>query len=400
MKKKSSSLAESVKQALEEVKGPINQNDFIEKILKIYPSSAKKPEASIRRHLRMEEVGRSIVYLDKKTIIPLRVGAPGVCFRIPLSRAEVKNGVLAVFPSFEGWISQTDDRLGLDFIDEQKNPLPVNIVSLKYRISGLKEDIEVDAFELSRWFEKHNVRRNDSILVTVESWEPRIFRLEFEKEKKRRIHREEIEKKNQELADIFFDMLETAHAEQIYVERAVPTAYLRLQDPKGYPGDNWTTVLEKDPRMRETGFSITYPERQNLMERLLQEGEPPMDEQDFSQEQGEQLYQFRVSLKYRKDVWRRIEIQGNQTLADFDFLIRSEFGHDPSDHLGGFWKLVRRGQTNRFRKIELGDVNPLGEGSGAEIRIAGLGLSVGDRLKYVYDFGDWIEHKIILESIE
>lgn len=402
MKKKSSSLAESVKQVLEEVKGPINQNDLIEKILKIYPSSAKKPEASIRRHLRMEEVGRSIVYLDKKTVIPLRVGAPGVCFRIPLSRAEVKNGVLAVFPSFEGWISQTDDSLDLDFIDEQKNPLPVNIVSLKYRISGLKEDIEVDAFELSRWFEKHNVRRHDSLLVTVESWEPRIFRLEFEKEKKRRIHREEIEKKNQELADIFFDMLETAHDEQIYVERAVPTAYLRLQDPKGYPGDHWTTVLEKDSRMRETGFSIAYPERQNLMERLLQEGGPPMDEQDFSQEQGKQLYKFRVSLKYRKDVWRRIEIQGHQTLADFDFLIRSEFGHDPSDHLGGFWKLVRRGQTNRFRfrKIELGDVNPLGEGSGAEIRIAGLGLSVGDRLKYVYDFGDWIEHKIILESIE
>jgi hypothetical protein len=46
----------------------------------------------------------------------------------------------------------------------------------------------------------------------------------------------------------------------------------------------------------------------------------------------------------------------------------------------------------------LGNVDPLGEGSGAQIRIAGLGLQIGDRLKYVYDFGDWIEHKITLEK--
>jgi hypothetical protein len=104
-------------------------------------------------------------------------------------------------------------------------------------------------------------------------------------------------------------------------------------------------------------------------------------------------------LKYRNDIWRRVEIQGNQTLAEFDYILRYEFGHDTSDHLGGFWKLVRRGQTRRFRKIELGDIDPLGEGTGADIRIAGLGLQAGDRLKYVYDFGDWIEHEIMVEKI-
>lgn len=76
------------------------------------------------------------------------------------------------------------------------------------------------------------------------------------------------------------------------------------------------------------------------------------------------------------------------------------FGHDRSDHLSGFWKLVRRGQTRRFREIDLGHVDPLGGGTGAGIRIAGLGLQVGDRLKYVYDFGDWIEHEIILEKVK
>ena len=45
------------------------------------------------------------------------------------------------------------------------------------------------------------------------------------------------------------------------------------------------------------------------------------------------------------------------------------------------------------------NVDPLGEGSGAQIRIAGLGLQTGDRLKYVYDFGYWIEHEITLEKV-
>lgn len=217
MKKKSFSVAKAIKQALAEVNGPIKQNDLIEKVLEIYPSAAKKPDARIRSHLRMEEAGLSIVFLDEETIIPLRVGAPGVRFRISLSRWQVNRGVLPVFPPFQGWISNTGERPTLDLMDEQRNPLPVDIVSIKYHISGFNEDFEVDAFELSRWFRKHNVRRNDSLLVTVESWEPRALSLECEPEKKRRIHREEIEDKNQKLADIFFDMLETATAEQIYI---------------------------------------------------------------------------------------------------------------------------------------------------------------------------------------
>ena len=65
MKKNSPTLAEAVEQALAEVNGPIKSKDLIDKVLAIKPSSAKKPGARIRNHLRMEEVGRSIVYLDK-----------------------------------------------------------------------------------------------------------------------------------------------------------------------------------------------------------------------------------------------------------------------------------------------------------------------------------------------
>jgi len=42
----------------------------------------------------------------------------------------------------------------------------------------------------------------------------------------------------------------------------------------------------------------------------------------------------------------------------------------------------------------------MGGGEGAKIKVAGLGLAVGEQIKYVYDFGDWIEHRLTLQAIE
>lgn len=66
MKKKLSTFAEAVQQVLAEVDGPIKLNAFIENVLGIRPSSAKKSSASasIRNHLRTNEEGKSLVYLD------------------------------------------------------------------------------------------------------------------------------------------------------------------------------------------------------------------------------------------------------------------------------------------------------------------------------------------------
>jgi hypothetical protein len=115
-------------------------------------------------------------------------------------------------------------------------------------------------------------------------------------------------------------------------------------------------------------------------------------EAPYSQERARQVYRFKAALQYRPGLWRRLEIQGGQSLAPFDAILRHAFHHDTADHLGGFWKLVRRGTGRLFREVDLGDIDPLGGGSGAGQHLAGLGLKPGDELKYVYDFGDWIEH--------
>ena len=47
----------------------------------------------------------------------------------------------------------------------------------------------------------------------------------------------------------------------------------------------------------------------------------------------DEVYVFKAAFKYRKGVWRRIEIEGGQTLADFDGIMREAFNHDTWDHL-------------------------------------------------------------------
>jgi hypothetical protein len=109
------------------------------------------------------------------------------------------------------------------------------------------------------------------------------------------------------------------------------------------------------------------------------------------------VYRFVAQLGSRT---RIVEIQGEHTLADLDRALRSAFRHDPYDHLGGFWRLFTRGNSQRRRReVRLGDVDPSGGGDGASIPIATLGLQVNAMLKYVYDFGDWVEHSLMVEAI-
>ncbi|MCL0034476.1 hypothetical protein M1N22_02095 [Dehalococcoidia bacterium] len=106
----------------------------------------------------------------------------------------------------------------------------------------------------------------------------------------------------------------------------------------------------------------------------------------------EKVYVFKVALKHRRGLWRRIEIKGNQRLADLDWLIRDAFNHDTFDHLSEFFK-------ERWPRGGFGEIDPDGGGSGAKKRIEQLSLSEGDKIGYVYDFGDEILHNVTLEKI-
>jgi len=396
--KKTITWREAVDQVLAQLDGPIALDEFTERVLAIRPSKAKKPQALLRNHLRWEHVGRTLVYLDRQTILPLRIAMKGVRFRVRLTRREAAQGLLFTQPAFYPFLRQGIADQDVHLLDTAGHPLAVRVVTSQQELEGLFGLVahEVQAFDLDDWFRANRIRRNDSILVTIEDWETGCFRLEHEPAKDRR--QQEIERKNQELADLLFDMLEAARDERIYVPQAIPTAYVHLSDPRAYPGDHWIDVVNRDPRVQWVGFTIRYSDSRSLLETVVFGGQE-LPEEPYTAAQSRQVYRFKAALRYRPGLWRRIEVQGGQTLGEFDTVLRDAFGHDWSDHLSGFWRRIRRGTGKRFREVGLGDINPFGEGSAADRHVAGIGLKPGDELKYVYDFGDWIEHRITLEEV-
>lgn len=399
------SYDEVFKQVLPPLTGPISVDELITQILTLRPSTAKKPRVAVRAQLRERTWRGELVFLDSKTILPGRLAMQGARFAVPLERQEAKRGALLISPAFSIFLRSEISPEEARLEDESGRPLPVKIVvweeSVKTFLGPSK--MEYRAFELSDWFRAHHIRRGDYVLITVEDWEQGHFRLEHETARQRKRHQEEIDAKNQELADLLFDQLEAARYESIYVGKALPTVFTRMSDPRGYPGDHWFLVIAADPRMQATGSSIRYADWSSPLDDILkdvyEEEAPPSAEVALSPKERRRVYRFKAALKYRKGLWRRIEIQGRQTLGDFDYVLRTAFEHDHGDHLSGFWKRVRRGKSRRYREIDLGSINPFDGGEAGDLSIAGLQLQPGDELKYVYDFGDWIEHLITLEEL-
>ncbi len=106
----------------------------------------------------------------------------------------------------------------------------------------------------------------------------------------------------------------------------------------------------------------------------------------------ERVYRFKVALKHQRGLWRRIEVKGAQTLGDLDRIIREAFKHEWG-HLSEFY----RGRV--WRSEGLGEINPFEGGVGAKRRVDELGLSEGEKMEYVYDFGEDIQHIVTLERI-
>jgi hypothetical protein len=397
---------QAIEQVIAQMAGPMELEEFTRRVLALWSSKAKDPKAGVRQSLQFDFLGKTLLFLDKQALIPMQLAMCGMRFRVTLSRQEVNKGWLSIFPTFQFMVPH--DLPAEEFLleDADGHPIPVNPVKVRVKIKTLlgMEDIEHTTFDLAWWFKKHDLRHGDNLLVTVLDWEKGRFCLEPEPARLRQRHAAEIQTQNQALADDLFQQLEAASNEGVWGGIVIPTAYLHLKASNIYPPDHWLKVIERDPRMKWTGYDIRYSDWISPFDRMLDDlwDEPKQKasrQKRISKQEASRVYCFKAALWHNKSIWRRIEIQGGHTLADFDDILRTAFQHDHLDHLSGFWKLVKRGESRRFREVDLGNVNPDGGGEAADIQVASLYLSPGDALKYVYDFGDWIEHRLVLEFI-
>ena len=410
-KKNDASLTyrEAILMVLKELDHPIPFDELVERVLVLHPSTAKDP-AKVVRDAMWELSGVAFIWLDsKKTVAPLHVAMPGVRFRWTLTREEIKHAALFVFLALSGYLSGVGRRMEecVEFEDERGRTIPMRLRPVKVRVVappfGATTEV-VPGLDLRAWMKRHRARRDDHILFTIMEWRDdyRRFRMEYESQSQARRKNQIIKEQDQRLADTLFQLLESSRDERLFSREAIPTAHVLLDGPRDYPGHHWKVVIEQDPRMREDFGDIVYAERRTFLDNLL--GRPPSPSiKPPDPKEKNRVYRFKAYLRYRKGLWRRIEVRGDQSMEEFDRELRLAFDHDTWDHLSGFWKRIRRGNTKRFREVEIGTIypdSPNEEKAINQIQVGQLGLQPGDALLYVYDFGDWIEHILELEAIE
>jgi hypothetical protein len=106
-------------------------------------------------------------------------------------------------------------------------------------------------------------------------------------------------------------------------------------------------------------------------------------------------YQLEITLTESKPrIWRRLRVLGDTSLHSLHLIIQHAMGWTNS-HLYQF-ELAERRFSEPDPEDEYSD-EPAEDAGRA--RLGDLGLNQGSEFSYVYDFGDWWEHRVLVEAI-
>ena len=117
------------------------------------------------------------------------------------------------------------------------------------------------------------------------------------------------------------------------------------------------------------------------------------------------IYQFKITLEYGTEIWRTIDIRGDQTLDNLHEAIQIAFNWD-NDHLYSFF-LSGRYWDKKTEYVSEWNINNTGINMQSGLKpqntdkttISSLGLTQGATISYIFDYGDSWKHKIKLINI-
>ena len=106
------------------------------------------------------------------------------------------------------------------------------------------------------------------------------------------------------------------------------------------------------------------------------------------------LYRFHVALEWKPDVWRRIELRGDQTLEDLHDAIQKAFGWD-DDHLYSFYLNRKAFDPTEEYCSPYADCKR----HVSSYRLERVPLKPRKKLLYLFDYGDELRHVVTVEAI-
>ena len=101
-----------------------------------------------------------------------------------------------------------------------------------------------------------------------------------------------------------------------------------------------------------------------------------------------EVYYFKIAFRHadKREArsWHQIQIEAEKTLWDLDQTLRRGLGYELDDHLSRF--------TIHGYCFE---INPNEKTDPALVKVEDLSLRKGQKIEWLYDFGDWWEHVIV-----
>ena len=145
--------SEAISQVAAKLDASVAMDEFAEQVLSIWTSRAKNPKAGVRQDVRDNHLGKTLVFLDDKTLLPMRLAMSGVTFRVPLSRQEVNKGLLYIYPNFMYLIPENLAIEAIQLEDSTAHSIPTEIVIQQEKANSLfgEYTIEKRALRIGWW---------------------------------------------------------------------------------------------------------------------------------------------------------------------------------------------------------------------------------------------------------
>lgn len=175
-----------------------------------------------------------------------------------------------------------------------------------------------------------------------------------------------------------------------------PGPFITMQKLLGMP-ETEMPVLDAAPVIELGGARIEVPVSYTMPLDMLElgDGEAEVEEPPpASATAPTTLYCFHVALEWKPDVWRRIEMRGDQTLEDLHYAIQEAFGWD-DDHLYSFYLNGKAFDPRTEYCSPYADCERHVSG----YRLENIDLRPRKKVLYLFDYGDELRHTVTVEAI-
>lgn len=246
MSQREPTIASILRELASAYSGVVPEREVFDRVLERRPSKAKNPYASIRQQIRYNAPRLGWIWLGRGDLMPLRAALEGLRFRLVPGDLELTSRAI-LRGSMRPFVPLTLASEAISIYDERSR----RIASRAQTISVLEGEfgvLDAPALGLDSWFDRVRFAPGDSILVTIERFDPLTLRIEHERAAAFRA--DDVAARDADLLEQLTAFVAERPRDLIFPEESVLPIYARAPWRTAYPGRPWQQLVVSDDRLR------------------------------------------------------------------------------------------------------------------------------------------------------